>query len=182
MAQPLSVSRLDITELIEAHHAAIYRYAYRLTGAGPDAEDLTQQTFLTAQQKLHQVRDPQKSLSWLYAVLRSCYLKARRKQSPQLAGNLDLDVEHVEGGGAAPPALFEAGLDRQAVQAAIDDLPDEFKIVVLMFYFEDQSYKEIAEALDMPIGTVMSRLSRAKSRLRDSLAAAVGSPAASTAK
>ncbi len=172
MAQPLSV--LDIRELITAHHAAIFRYAFRLTGAQSDAEDLTQQTFLTAQQKLHQVRDPQKSLSWLYAVLRSCYLKSKRKQSPQLAGNLDLDVETVEGGEQTAPALFEAELDRQAVksavQAAVDELPDEFKIVVLMFYFEEQSYKEIAEELDLPIGTVMSRLSRAKVRLRGQLA------------
>lgn len=167
MAHPPSVAALDIRELITAHHAAMYRYAYRLTGAQSDAEDLTQQAFLTAQQKLHQLRDPHKALAWLYSVLRSCYLKSRRKPTPQLAGNLDLNVEGLESGGPTPAALFEADLDRQAVQAAIDQLPDEFKIVVLMFYFEDQSYKEIAAELDLPIGTVMSRLSRAKARLRE---------------
>jgi RNA polymerase sigma-70 factor (ECF subfamily) len=57
-------------------------------------------------------------------------------------------------------------VDKEALQAAINGLPDEFKLVVVMFYFEQRSYKEIAEQLRIPIGTVMSRLTRAKSRLR----------------
>jgi RNA polymerase sigma-70 factor (ECF subfamily) len=164
---------VSIEQLVLAHHAAIYRYAFRLTGAQVDAEDLTQQTFLTAQKKLHQLRDAGKALGWLYAVLRSCFLKSRRKPLPQVAANIDFEVEQITDSGPLAPALLEADLDRRAVQAAVDELPDEFKLVVLMFYFEDQSYKEIASELGLPIGTVMSRLSRAKSRLRAALESAV---------
>ena len=160
---------VSVENLVLAHHAAIYRYALRLTRSQADAEDLTQQTFLTAQRKLHQLRDAAKALAWLYAVLRSCHLKSRRKLAAQAAGSIDLEIEQITDGGPLAPALLEADLDRQAVQAAVDELPDEFKMVVLMFYFEDQSYKDIARELDLPIGTVMSRLSRAKSRLKAAL-------------
>ena len=152
-------SILPIGPLIVAHHAALYRYAYRLSGSQADAEDLTQQTFLVAQQKLHQLRDAERAGAWLYAVLRSCYLKQCRKRQPISALNLPLDEI---------PAHDVAAdtIDREALQAALGELPEEFRIVVLMFYFEDLSYKEIAEQLEIPIGTVMSRLSRSKNHLR----------------
>lgn len=156
-----------IGRLIADHYAAVYRYAYRLAGSPHDAEDLSQQVFLVAQQRLHQLREPAKARGWLYAVLRSCYLKSRRKQVPLPAGGLELDVDTLP-----EPASPAEGFDREQLQAAIDSLSDDFKVVVLMFYFEDCSYKEIADQLALPIGTVMSRLSRAKGRLREALSAA----------
>lgn len=154
-------TELDIGTLIRQHHAALYRYAFRLTGNVPDAEDLTQQAFLTAQGKLHQVRDPDRVLGWLYAVLRSCFLKACRKQRPQSATAADVQVDQI------PDDVVEEPLiDRQQLDEALRQLPDDSRAVLLMFYFEDASYKQIAAALEVPIGTVMSRLTRAKSRLR----------------
>lgn len=156
----VSPSPLDIRVLVRDFHRDVYRYAFRLTGRQPDAEDLTQQTFLIAQQRLHQVRQPERVVSWLFAILRSCYLKAERKSTPLVATNIDLDVEGI------PDSLAETSIDEERLQAAIDDLPDEFKLVLVMFYFEECSYKEIADQLQIPIGTVMSRLTRAKGRLR----------------
>ncbi len=150
----------DVRELVIAHHAALYRYAFRLAGNTCDAEDLTQQTFLVAQERLHQVRDVGKIEAWLFAVLRNCYFRGCRKPRTVLATNLEISLE------AIPAPLTLEQIDRQTLQAALDELPDTFRVVVLMFYFEGCSYKEIASQLEIPIGTVMSRLSRAKAHLR----------------
>jgi RNA polymerase sigma-70 factor (ECF subfamily) len=152
---------LDIARLVAEQHAVVYRYAYRLTGAVCDAEDLTQQAFMAAQRKLGQLRDPQRARGWLFAILRNCYLKTRRKRVPLTATKVDLDVESI------PDDLpEELAIDSEQLQAALDELPREFKIVLLMFYFEGCSYRDIAEKLSLPPGTVMSRLSRAKGHLR----------------
>ena len=154
---------LDISRLIVDHHENLFRYAYRLTGSTPDAEDLTQQTFLMAQQRLGQVRDPARIGGWLYSVLRSCFLKSRRKRRPVLAANLELEIDEL------PETPADEPIDRQQLQAALDELPDDARLILAMFYFEDCSYKEIADQLQIAIGTVMSRLARAKARLRGSL-------------
>ena len=155
----------DLTALVLAHHAAVYRYACRLCGSPTDAEDLTQQTFLIAQQKLHQLREPERACAWLLAVVRSCFLKSVRKPRPTPAADIDLLVNEVADNESPVDPI-----DREELAAALDDLPDEFRLVLLMFYFEELSYHQIAEQLDIPIGTVMSRLSRAKEHLRRRLA------------
>ena len=157
-------SSLDMRTLVLDYHRDVYRYAFRLTGRQPDAEDLTQQTFLIAQQRLHQVRQPELVVRWLFAILRSCYLKAERKSTPLTATNIELDVDNI------PDTLAENTIDKELLQAAIDELPDEFKLVVVMFYFEECAYKEIAEQLQIPIGTVMSRLYYARQMLKQILA------------
>jgi RNA polymerase sigma-70 factor (ECF subfamily) len=157
--------RLNIEQIIADHHAPVYRYAYRLAGSVADAEDLTQQTFLVAQQKLHQLTDQDKARCWLFAVLRSCYYRQYRKRPPTPAASLELGIEQIP----AREVDEDAWVDQEQLQAALDGLPVEFKVVVLLFYFEQKSYKEIAEELELPIGTVMSRLARAKGRLRQKL-------------
>jgi RNA polymerase sigma-70 factor (ECF subfamily) len=155
-------SGLDIQSLVVQHHRDVYRYAYRLTGNQPDAEDLTQQTFLIAQQRLNQLRAAERVVGWLFAIVRNCYLKSERKRQPLSAESIDLDLDEI-------PDVAESPIDSQALQAALNRLPDDFKLVLVMFYFENCSYKEIAAQLNIPIGTVMSRLTRAKSRLRRQL-------------
>lgn len=158
---PPALVALDIAALVAEHHVALYRYALGLTGAPGDAEDLTQQTFLVAQQKLAQLRDVATAKSWLFTILRNAYLKSFRKPAPLTAGSIDLDLNAI-----AEDLPEELWIDSERLQAALDELPSEFKVVLLMFYFEDLSYREIADQLDLPAGTVMSRLSRAKGRLR----------------
>lgn len=154
----------DVSRWVAEYHADLYRYAYRLSGSVPDAEDLTQQTFLIAQQKRQQVRDASKVRAWLYTVLRSCFLKSRRKKTPVAAGNMEKELELT-----AVPFPHEAEVDGELLQAVLNELARDFRLVLVMFYFEGLSYKEIAQRLDIPIGTVMSRLARGKTHLRQLL-------------
>lgn len=154
------VDRADILSWVRLYHADLYRYAFRLAGNPADAEDLTQQAFLAAQQYRGELREPERARSWLFAILRNCFLKSHRRPTPLVAGDLELDIDGV------PAAPASDWIDRQDLQDALNELPDEFRLVVLMFYFEDCSYREISERLSIPIGTVMSRLSRAKLALR----------------
>jgi RNA polymerase sigma-70 factor (ECF subfamily) len=158
--QPRS-ERVDLAGLVVSHHAAVYRYACRLCGCPTEAEDLTQQTFLIAQQKMHQLREQDRAGGWLLAVVRSCFLKSIRKPRPIAAANVELLVQD-----AADLTPDVDQIDREELTTALAELPAEFRLVLLMFYFEDLSYQQIAEQLEVPIGTVMSRLSRAKGHLR----------------
>lgn len=155
---------IDVSQLVAEHHQAVYRYAYRLSGSIPDAEDLTQQVFLIAQQKLGQLRNVESARSWLFAILRNCFLKACQRRRPIPAADLQLNIETV-------PAEIprDAQIDRERLQEAVCQLPAPFRVVLVMFYFEECSYRQIAEQLDLPIGTVMSRLARAKRHLRSKL-------------
>jgi RNA polymerase sigma-70 factor (ECF subfamily) len=159
----MAPSTPDIETVVVRYHRDVYRYAFRLAGNQLDAEDLTQQVFLIAQQRLDQVRDAERILGWLFAILRSCYLKGVRKRRPISTAGLGLDIEEI------PEGVAEQDIDTQLVQSAIDELPEDSRLVVLMYYFEDCSYKQIAAELGIPIGTVMSRLARAKGRLRKRL-------------
>jgi RNA polymerase sigma-70 factor (ECF subfamily) len=163
---------VDIATLVTEHHAVLYRYAYRLTGSMHEAEDLSQQTFLTAQQKLNQLRGSDRALGWLFAVLRTCYLKSIRKRRPLTETALEFDLAEVADESLADDSA-DVGLeldgntiDGERLQGALNELPDEFRLVLVMFYFEELSYREIAARLELPTGTVMSRLSRAKGHLR----------------
>jgi RNA polymerase sigma-70 factor (ECF subfamily) len=160
LAEPV----VEITGLIAAHHAPLYRYAYRLTGMAADAEDLTQQTYLIAQQKLHQLRQADRAAGWLFAILRSCYLKWRRKRFPMSSTLADLDMGEV-----AEKSPDLQAVDSEELQQVLGELSEDLRLILLMFYFEELSYKQIADDLDIPIGTVMSRLSRAKQKLRERL-------------
>jgi len=177
--QPFEAKRLDVASLVADHAPVLYRYAYRLTGSAADAEDLTQQVFLTSLAKLDQLRHPSAVRAWLCSVLRRAYLRLERKPRPQPSSNYDVDVNLL-----AVDLPEEPAFDSEELQRAIDELPDEFKLVLVGFYFEDCSYKELAERLELPIGTIMSRLSRAKgflrTRLLDQQQTASDSPPASS--
>jgi len=157
-------NKADIQPLIDGHLDAVYRYAYRLAGNVQDAEDLTQQVFLLAQQRLDQLRDAQRARGWLFTILRNCYLRMVERTCPVPATNVGLNLESLPADNRANQPI-----DAAELQAAVDELPADFRLVLSMFYFEEYSYREIAERLDLPIGTVMSRLARAKGHLRSKL-------------
>jgi RNA polymerase sigma-70 factor (ECF subfamily) len=155
-----------IERLVADHHRAVYGYAYRLTGSTADAEDLTQQVFLLAQERLEQLRQPDRARGWLFAILRSCFVAAWRRQQAVPAAVLGLDLDGLPAPGDENEGLDVENVDAARLEQALGELPPEFRAVLVMFYFDDCSYREIAEQLDVPMGTVMSRLARAKRHLR----------------
>jgi RNA polymerase sigma-70 factor (ECF subfamily) len=153
-----------LAELVERYYALLYRYAYRLTGSQADAEDLTQQAFLVAHDRWEQLRDEDKAKSWLFTIARNAWLKELR--APRCRASCLLD--ELPG----PPAETDlSDFDEEQLQSALNELPEEFRSPVILFYFREFTYKEIAATMGVPIGTVMSRLARAKAVLRQRLTA-----------
>lgn len=153
----------DLVELVENHYEMLFRYSYRLTGSAADAEDVVQQTFLTAQAKIDQLREANAARSWLFTIARNTYLKSIRDKVGQSV-SLESVLEPTQ------PVEPETEIDSEELQAVLNELPEEYKAPLILFYFQEFSYKEIAAQLEVPIGTVMSRLARAKSILRRRIA------------
>jgi RNA polymerase sigma-70 factor (ECF subfamily) len=154
----------SVTELVEQHYESLYRYAYRLSGAAADADDLTQETFCKAQAQFKQLRDRGRAKPWLFSILRNLYLHRLRSDRAHPSVPLDAVGDLPE---TLPDELPE--VDPGRLQEALDDLPELFRTPIILYYFEDFSYRDIAEQMDLPIGTVMSRLARAKGILRQRL-------------
>lgn len=158
--KPAEVPGID--DLVDCHSEKLYRVAYRLTGRTDVAEDLVQETFLDAFRGMAQLRSVDSSFAWLVAILRRRRVKWLKEQSREPIPMPEVDL-------AAPVPDAPLEIDEEALAAALDRLPDEYREPLVLFYFEDLKYREIAEALETPIGTVMSRLARAKAALRSLL-------------
>jgi RNA polymerase sigma-70 factor (ECF subfamily) len=153
-----------VQRLVDEHYAALFRYAYRLCSSAADAEDLTQEAFCKAQQNLTQLREPERAKAWLFSILRNAYLHRLRADRHERCVSLDEIGDPVE-----PTTEALAAIDPERLQQALNELPEGFRTPVILFYFEEFSYRDIAEQMDLPLGTVMSRLARAKGHLRDRL-------------
>lgn len=161
---------LDLEELVEQYAGLLFGLARRLSGCPTDAEDLVQQTFLAAHAHGDQLRDTTKVRAWLCTILRNEFLKLVR--SRRRTSTISLDAL----GEPTSPEHSNTEIDGEAILLALDSLPEEFRVPIVLYFFEEMSYREIGESLDLPIGTVMSRLSRAKTRLRDRLGGLVPLP------
>ena len=141
----------------------LYRFALSLSREPCDAADLTQQTFLLLASKGHQLREQSKIKAWLFTSLYREFLRGERKRGRESGGEEELaDVEC--------PSIVANSLDGDAVVRALLELEEIYRAPLSLFYLQEHSYKEIAETLDLPVGTVMSRISRGKARLRNQLA------------
>jgi RNA polymerase sigma factor (sigma-70 family) len=163
------MSNQVFTQLVDAHYASLYRFALSLARNSADAGDLVQQTFFVWATKGDGLRDSAKAKSWLFTTLYREFLRGRRRGARSTSiedlppGEQDIAAEDVD---------RVARLDAPAVMAALQSIDEVFRAPLTLFYLEELSYLEIAEALEVPIGTVMSRLSRGKAQLRAALAQA----------
>lgn len=155
----------DFEGLVEQYYSALYRFAFSLSHSESDACDLTQDTFLIWAKKGEQMRDRSKVKSWLFTTLHREFLQRRRRTTrfPEIQIS-DAEFELPE----VPPISNEK-LDRQNVFNAVARLDHNFQTVVSLFYLEDYSYPEIAEILEIPLGTVKSRISRGVAQLQQFL-------------
>ena len=151
----------DFQQLIADHYAGLYRFAQSLCRRQGMAEDLVQQTFLQWARKGHTLIDGSKAKTWLYTTIYREWLAiARREQRHE---HVEFEAE-VHGSMQEPDE--EPRVDAVTLQRALDQLEDHYRAPLVLFYLRELSYRDIAETLGLPIGTVMSRLSRAKEALK----------------
>lgn len=155
----------DFEQLVDRYYAALYRFALSLAKNGAEASDLTQETFYMWASKGHQLRDGSKVKSWLFTTLYRAYLSTYRHGTK--FPHVELDDAAAEMPSVAPSIMAE--LDGTTVVEALGKVDEVFRAPLTLFYLEELSYREIADVLEVPIGTVMSRLSRGKAQLRECL-------------
>jgi RNA polymerase sigma-70 factor (ECF subfamily) len=160
---------IDLSEYVDG----LYSYALVLSRNRTEAEDLVQETCLRAIRAMGRFRPVSNAKSWLFTILRNIWFNQLRqwRTAPEVV-ELDLDgdvANRAADTGKDPHATYVSNIEQEQVRAAIQQLPVEFREIIILREYEDLSYQEIAAVIDCPPGTVMSRLARARSKLRDLL-------------
>ena len=155
----------DLASIAGHLYTSLFRFAVSLTRSETDAADLAQQTFLILAQRSHQIRDFCQIKAWLFTTLRREYLRSIRRRKKYLEVEFLPDIHSTSTPG---PEAWQS-FDAQIVLNALLRLDEPYKATFQLFYLNELSYKEIAASLQIPIGTVMSRLSRGKEQLRSIL-------------
>lgn len=151
--------------VVETHYEGLFAFALSLAGNRDDACELTQETFCRFASKGHQIRDRAKVKTWLFTTLYRVFLGWKRRETrlPHFEmSTVESELPHLS------PEAAE-GADAGLVMDALLQLEDRYRAPLMLFYLEDHSYQEIAQILDTPIGTIMSRLSRGKEQMRQRL-------------
>jgi RNA polymerase sigma factor (sigma-70 family) len=156
---------LDFERLVREHYRGLYQFAFSLTRRETEASDLVQQTFYVWATKGHQLRDASKVKTWLFSTLHREFLKTRRHQDRFPHVELDSAGNNVP---SISPAIIN-DMDGTTVVQALGQIEELYRAPLALFYLEEHSYKEIAEILDVPIGTVQSRIARGKAQLQKAL-------------
>ena len=147
---------------VRQYHRLLFGIAYWWTGSRTEAEELTQEAFFQAYRSRSTLREIEAVKGWLVAILRNCYGQMNRR----IRSRGEVPLDDMENEPSGKPQLSP---DVLALHQSLAKLDDIHRLPVVMFYFHDLSYREISEALELPIGTVMSRLSRARKILHESL-------------
>ncbi len=170
----------DITafdELVGRYEKQVYNFAYRMTGNYDDASDIASEAFIKVYNAIDTFRGEANFSTWLFRIVTNLYLDERKRSKAHLNVPLDeyIDLEEssvtrqIEDPSPGPQELLEAGERAEVLARAIYDLPDYQRVMVLLFHTQGKSYEEIAEITELPIGTVKSRLNRARLALREKL-------------
>lgn len=158
--RPMASASFD--SLVKQYYEPLYKFAFSLTRTEADASDLTQQTFYVWATKGHQLRDENSAKTWLFTTLHRAFLQSRRRETrfphePLNESDDQLPMTH-------PVMVSE--MDWGQVLEALGRVEENYQAAVALFYLEDCSYKEISEILEIPIGTVKSRLARGLGQLK----------------
>jgi RNA polymerase sigma factor (sigma-70 family) len=155
-------------EVVREHADRVYRLAYRLTGNAHDAEDLTQETFIRVFRSLASYK-PGTFEGWLHRITTNLFLDMARRRSRLRMEGLPDDTDRIVGDDPSPEQVYtDTHLDPD-LQAALDELPPEFRAAVVLCDVEGLSYEEIGATLGVKLGTVRSRIHRGRAALRASL-------------
>ncbi len=151
------------------HASVIFRSAFRLCGNRHGAEDLVQETYFQALKNFNQLKDRERCKYWLFAIMRNLFLKDIEKSKNRIEIEFDSVCDTLHSQGNSPEKDVLGDEVRHALLSAMDKLDERLSQPIRSFYFEGLSYQEIAARLDVPIGTVMSRIARAKVYLKRDL-------------
>jgi RNA polymerase sigma-70 factor (ECF subfamily) len=159
--------RMDLDDatfeaVVNAHYEPLYRFAFSLAGQEAEARDMTQEAFAQLARKAGQIQDRSKLKSWLFTTLYRAFVDSRRWKTKHPHVEVDGMEDELP---VAFPHVGE-GIDAALALQALKQVPDVYRAPLTLFYLEQHSYLEIAEILDVPPGTVMSRISRGRALLR----------------
>ena len=163
--------------LVRQYEQKAFQYAVRLTRDPDEAADVVAEAFVRVYNAIGNFRSQSAFGTWLYRILTNCYLDHRKKDKSRFQTSLESSVQ-IEGGeverqiqdpAPGPADEAERSAREAAVQEALSQMPEYQKAMLIMYHVENLTYEEISEALDLPLGTVKSRLNRARHSLRDLL-------------
>lgn len=167
-------------QLVRRHERTVYNVAYRLTNSHDDAADIAQEAFVRAWNNLRSFRGDAQFSTWIHRIVTNAFLDDRKRRRARPTRSLDEAVELDESSVArqfedpapGPEAVAEGEERRAVLERAIATLPEAQRVMVVLFHTQGLAYEEIAEITHLPMGTVKSRLNRARLALRDRLGAA----------
>lgn len=165
-------------QLIAKYEQRAYQFAFRLTRNPEEAADVVSDAFVRVYNALPNFKGQSAFTTWLYRILTNCFLDIRKKDKAKVMVSLDVQAHsgdqevgrEVEAPGRNPEQESQRSARVRTLERAIAQLPEYQRAMIVMFHSEQKSYEEIAEILDLPIGTVKSRLNRARLTLREMLA------------
>jgi len=163
--------------LMGRHEARAYQYALKLTKHAEEARDVVSEGFIRVFRAINQFRSNSAFTTWMYRILRNCFLDMRKRKSLKIVASLDTVRETDEGeiqmqvvdNHMSPHEEAERADHASRVRTAIGELTDIQRHMIILYHAEQLSYEEIAADLDLPVGTVKSRLNRARIALKDIL-------------
>jgi RNA polymerase sigma factor (sigma-70 family) len=155
----------NLTPIVDRFYGPLYLFAVRLTRSESDAADLVQETFFTLIRHVHQIRDLSRIKCWLFTTLRRNFLTGIRHRAKYREVEFLPDVHGLQ---TEVPSRWNT-LDALTVRTALLQVDESYRTALQLFYLKNLSYREIGKVLEIPIGTVMSRLSRGKAQLKSIL-------------
>ena len=164
-------------ELVSIYERQVFNFAYRISGNHDDALDVTQEAFIRVYNSLHTFRGDSNFTTWMYRIVKNVYLDMRKKSKSHrfvsLDESIDLDENSVlrqfEDERPSPEQIVTLHERDQKLQEAVSSLPDYQRIIITLYHIHSKSYEEIAQIMELPIGTVKSRLNRARLALSEIL-------------
>jgi RNA polymerase sigma-70 factor (ECF subfamily) len=175
--------RVALDELVRKYSDLAYQYAFRLTRNRDDASDLVAEAFVRVARSIRSFQGQSAFSTWLYRILTNCFLDARKRAARRYTSSLD-EMVHTEDSekpreipcdGVNVIDHVDRGMKAEILSSAIARLPEAYRTIIVMYHCENLGYEEIAEVLSIPLGTVKSRLNRARITLRDLLAGKIDS-------
>ncbi len=169
--------RTAFDDLIRRHERRAYQYAYRLTSNQEEACDVVSDAFIRVYSAIQNFKGNSAFSTWLYRIITNCFLDLRKKEKNKSHLSLDQTISGVDGemerqiedDRPGPDGEAERNQRERSMESAVSKLPEYQRAMIVMYHGEGLAYEEIAEALDLPIGTVKSRLNRARLQIREHL-------------